>query len=247
MSKDELLSHFYETPSIWGERQNTSCLDFAKGPRFLNMVMTFVLTPLSHYNSITEPIARFLLSLLEDLSIDFPSHFIISIIDFYRDTATRDKLIFLSAMIQILHHFSVPIPDSPYYTVMGSINSTSVWQSKAQLQLKWPRTETVDPPASTILSTSAFSSSSGGVTLEAITTQLQCMNARLDSLSYKLCQVNTCVGYIARRQARLSGFSASPSPSPETSTNEDSDDGVADDDEDEDASSSSDEEIATSQ
>ena len=73
------------------------------------------------------------------------------------------------------------------------------------------------------------------------------MNAHLDSLSYKLCQVNTRVGYIARRQARLSGFSASPSPSPETSTNEDSDDGVADDDEDEDASSSSDKEIATSQ
>ena len=53
VSKDELLSHFYETPSIWGERQNTPCLDFAKGLRFLNMVMTFVLTLLSHYKSIT--------------------------------------------------------------------------------------------------------------------------------------------------------------------------------------------------
>ena len=197
MSKDELLSHFYETPSIWGERQNTSCLDFAKGPRFLNMVMTFVLTPLSHYNSITEPIARFLLSLLEDLSIDFPSHFIISIIDFYRDTATRDKLIFLSAMMQILHHFSVPIPDSPYYTVMGSINSASVWQSKAQLQLKWPRTETVDPPASTIPSTSTPSSSGGGVTLKAIMVQFQRMDACLDTLSDELYQVNPHVDRIA--------------------------------------------------
>ena len=54
VSKDELLSHFYETPSIWGERQNTPCSGFAKGPRFLNMVMIFVYTPLSHYNSITE-------------------------------------------------------------------------------------------------------------------------------------------------------------------------------------------------
>ena len=34
------------------------------------MVMTFVLHPLSHYNSITEPYARFLLSLLEGLIID---------------------------------------------------------------------------------------------------------------------------------------------------------------------------------
>ena len=54
VSKDELLSLFCETPSSWGERQNNSCSAFAKGPRFLNMVMTFILYPLSHYNTITE-------------------------------------------------------------------------------------------------------------------------------------------------------------------------------------------------
>ena len=62
------------------------------------MVMTFVLYPLSHYNSITEPRAQFLLSLLEDLSIDFPSHFITYIIDVYQDMAIYDKLIFPSAI-----------------------------------------------------------------------------------------------------------------------------------------------------
>ena len=133
MSKDELLSHFCETPSIWGECQNTPCSSFAKGPRFLNMVITFVLTPLSHYNSITEPCARFLLSLLEYLTIDFPTHFITSIIDVYQDTMTRDKLIFPSTITRILRHFSIPIPDSPYFTVIGAISATSVWWSKAQL------------------------------------------------------------------------------------------------------------------
>ena len=59
VSRDELLSHFFETPSIWGGKQNTPCSSFAKGPRFLNMVMTFTLTPLSHCNSITEPRAPF--------------------------------------------------------------------------------------------------------------------------------------------------------------------------------------------
>ena len=54
VSKDELSSRFYETPSSWGDRQNTPYSGFAKGPRFLNMVMTFVLHPLSHYNFITE-------------------------------------------------------------------------------------------------------------------------------------------------------------------------------------------------
>ena len=53
VSRDEVLSHFYEMPSSWGGKQNTPCSGFAKGPRFLNMVMGFTLTPLSHYNSIT--------------------------------------------------------------------------------------------------------------------------------------------------------------------------------------------------
>ena len=51
VSKDELSSIFYETPSSWGDRQNTSCLAFAKGLRILNMVMTFILHLLSHYNT----------------------------------------------------------------------------------------------------------------------------------------------------------------------------------------------------
>ena len=76
----------------------------------MNMVMTFFLHPLSYYNSITEPRAQFLLSLLEHLTIDFPSHFIFSIIDVFRDMATRDKLIFPSAITRILRHFSIPFP-----------------------------------------------------------------------------------------------------------------------------------------
>ena len=98
------------------------------------MVMTFVLHPLSQYNSITEPHARFLLSLLEDISIDFPSHFIRSLIDVYRDTMTRDKLIFPSAIMQILRHFSISFPVSPHFSVMGAINAATVRWNEAQLR-----------------------------------------------------------------------------------------------------------------
>ena len=105
VSKDELLSRFYETPSSWGNGQNTLCSGFAKGSRFLNIMITFVLHPLSHYKSITEPRAQFWFSLLEGLTIDFPSHFIPSFIDVYRDTATCDKLIFPSAIMWIFRHF----------------------------------------------------------------------------------------------------------------------------------------------
>ena len=201
-SRDELLSHFYKTPSIWGGKQNTPCSSFARGPRFLNMVMTFTLTPLSHYNSITEPCAHFLLSLLEDLSIDLPSHFITSVIDVYQDTMTRDKLIFPSAIMWILRHVFIPILDSPYFTTIGAINTGSVWRSEAQFRPKLPRTETtdhVDPttPSSLAPSTSAPSSSAVGVTLAAIMVQLQHMDACLDFVTDEMCQVNTRVGRIA--------------------------------------------------
>ena len=66
------------------------------------------------------------LFLLEDLSIDFSSHFIISIINVYRDMATRDKLIFSSTITLILLQFSIPIPDSSYFTIMGAISAASV-------------------------------------------------------------------------------------------------------------------------
>ena len=105
MSKDEMISAFCKRPSYWGDRQFTSCKAFAKGPRFINIVITFVLHPLSHYNSIIEPRARFLLSLLEHLTIDFPSYFILSIIDVFRDMTTRDKHIFPSAITWILPFF----------------------------------------------------------------------------------------------------------------------------------------------
>ena len=75
------MSSFCERLTAWGERLFTPCRPFAKGPRFMNIVMTFILHPFSHSNSITEPRAQFLLSLLEHLTIDFPSHFILSIID----------------------------------------------------------------------------------------------------------------------------------------------------------------------
>ena len=131
MSKDEIISSFCKCPSAWGDRQFTPCSTFAKGPRFMNMVMTFVLHHLSHYNSITESHARFLLFFLEHLTIDFPSHFILSIVDVYRDTAIRDKLIFLSAITRILRYFSVLFPSSDHFLVMCAIDYATVKQSKA--------------------------------------------------------------------------------------------------------------------
>ena len=132
VSKDELMDAFCERPSDWGERQFTPCRPFAKVPRFINMVMTFVSHPLSHYNSITEPRARFLLSLLKHLTIDFPSHFILSIIDGHLDSVSRDKLIFPSAITRILRHFFVPFPLSDHFTFICAIDVATIKRNEVQ-------------------------------------------------------------------------------------------------------------------
>ena len=102
----------------------------------MNMVMIFVLYQLSHYNSITEPCARFLLFLLEHLTINFPSHFILSIINVHLDSASRDKLIFPSIITRILRNFSVPFPSSDHFTIMCAIDYATVKRKEAQFQLQ---------------------------------------------------------------------------------------------------------------
>ena len=85
-------------------------------------------------SSITELRARFLLSFLEHLTIDFPSHFNISIIDIHLDSASRDKFIFPSAITRILRHFSVPFSSSDHFTIMCAIDFATVKRSETQLQ-----------------------------------------------------------------------------------------------------------------
>ena len=81
--------------------------------------------------------------------------------------------------------------------------------------------------------------------------QLQRMDARLDTLSTKLYQVNVCVGRIARRQATMGGYApeASLSPPPPMAFDfEDKDDDNGDDNDaldDDDGDSSSIDEMST--
>ena len=67
-------------------------------------------------------------------------------------------------------------------------------------------------------STPPSSSSIAKVFLAAIMDQLQLMRVDfgscLDHFSDEMCQINTKIGHIARRQSRLGGFAPSPTPEP---------------------------------
>ena len=66
--------------------------------------------------------------------------------------------------------------------------------------------------------------------------QLQHMDARLDTLSTELYQVNVHVGHIAQRQVTMGGFTPEPTPSPPPPMDSDSEDDNDDDGDDDDAS-----------
>ena len=80
----------------------------------------------------------------------------------------------------------------------------------------------------------------------------QCVDARLDTLSTKLYQVNVRVSHIARRQVTIGSFALEPTPSPpylvaSNSNTEDDDDDYGDDDDasDDDGDASSTDEMST--
>ena len=66
--------------------------------------------------------------------------------------------------------------------------------------------------------------------------QLQRMDARLDTFSTELYQVNVCIGRIAQRQASMGGFALEATPSPPSPMASDSEDEDDDDGDDNDAS-----------
>ena len=127
--------------------------------------------------------------------------------------ATRDKLIFPSAITRILHHFSVLFPSSDHFFVMCAIESATV--KRREMQFRSRQLDSAAPPSylapsQSVPSTSAPSSSPSDVTFRDIMIQLQRMDARLDTLSTELYQVNICVCRIARWQAVMGGFIDSP-------------------------------------
>ena len=79
---------------------------------------------------------------------------------------------------------------------MDAIDASTVKRSEAQFRSR--HSNMAAPRTPSAPSTSAPSTSVRGVTLAVIMAQLQRMDARLDTLSIELYQVNTCVGHIAR-------------------------------------------------
>ena len=82
--------------------------------------------------------------------------------------------------------------------------------------------------------------------------QLQCMDARLDTLSTELYQVNVHISRIAQRQVTMGDFAPEPTPSPphpvafdSNAEDDDDDDGDDDDASDDDEDARSTDEMST--
>ena len=130
---------------------------------------------------------------------------------------------------------------------MCAIDYATVKRSKAKFQSR--QLDLAAPSSCSTLSCSTPSASassfSGDVSLRDVMAQLQCMDARLDTLSTKLYQVNVLVGRITRRQASMGGFAPEATlspPFPVASKSEDDDDDNGDDD---DASNDADEDASS--
>ena len=97
---------------------------------------------------------------------------------------------------------------------MCAIDYATVKRSEAQFRSQ--QSNSAAPPSRSAPSHSTPSTSApsflGNVTLGDIMVQLQRMDARLDTFSTELYQVNVHVGRIARRQASMGGFAPEATP-----------------------------------
>ena len=133
---------------------------------------------------------------------------------------------------------------------MCAIDYATVKRSEAQFRSRQMNSATPSSHSAPSRSTpSAFAPSfSGDVSLGDVMAQLQRMDARLDTLSTELYQVNARVGRIAWRQATIGGFAPNPTPSPPHPVAFDSnadDDGDDDDASDDDGDANSTDEMST--
>ena len=138
---------------------------------------------------------------------------------------------------------------------MCAIDYATIKCSEAQFRSR--QTDSAAPSSHSAPSQSTPSasapSSSGDVSLGDVMAQLQCMDARLDTLSTELYQVNVRVSRIARRYAAIGGFTPKPTPSPphpvasDSDAEDDDDNGGGDDDDasDDDGDVSSTDEMST--
>ena len=171
--------------------------------------------------------------------------------DVHLDSASCNKLIFSSAITRILRHFSIPFPFSDHFTDMCAIDYATVKRSEAQFRSR--QSDSIAPSSRSAPSRSAPSasvpSSSGDVSLGDVMAQLQRMDARLDTLSMELYQVNIRVSRIARWQATMGDFAPEPTPPPPhpvaSNFDDDDDDGDDDDTSDDDGDASSSDEMST--
>ena len=126
---------------------------------------------------------------------------------------------------------SIHFPSSDHFLVICAIDYATVKCSEAQFRLR--QLDSAALPSRSAPSQSTPSSFSSDVTLGDVIAQLQRMDARLDTLSTKLYQVNVRVGRIARRQATMGKFAHEATclpPPPMASNSEDNDDDGGDDD-----------------
>uniref|UniRef100_A0A7N2KQU5 Uncharacterized protein n=1 Tax=Quercus lobata TaxID=97700 RepID=A0A7N2KQU5_QUELO len=142
----------------------------------------------------------------------------------------------------VLHVPRVKFPDYPSCECLRTVSKDELKSAFCERPSEWaPPSRSI--PSQSAPSTFAPSSSTGDVTLRDIMTQLQHMDARLDTLFSKLYQVNIRVSRIAGWQVVMGGFAPEASPSLPPTASEDEDDDADDaiaseDDDDGDASSS---------
>ena len=107
---DTIMSYFSEKTMAWGSSSKCGSQSFTAKTRVFNLIMSFNILPLSHWNTLSKSRARFLYAFMKGVSIDLPSVICREMIEMHHCKDTASLLNYPCLITRLFTYLKITLP-----------------------------------------------------------------------------------------------------------------------------------------
>ena len=107
---DTIMSYFSEKTMAWGSSSKCGSQSFTAKTRVFNLIMSFNILPLSHWNTLSKSRARFLYAFMKGVSIDLPSVICREMIEMHHCKDTSSLLNYPCLITRLFTYLKITLP-----------------------------------------------------------------------------------------------------------------------------------------
>uniref|UniRef100_A0A2N9ERH9 Putative plant transposon protein domain-containing protein n=1 Tax=Fagus sylvatica TaxID=28930 RepID=A0A2N9ERH9_FAGSY len=161
---DTIMSYFSEETIAWGSSSKCGSQSFTAKTRVFNLIMSFNILPLSHWNTLSKSRARFLYAFMKGVSIDLPSVICREMIEMHHCKDTASLLNYPCLITRLFTYLEITLPSGTlcYPRVALPTDKSSFTRRVSHVKLD-------EPTPSTPMLTDVMAS------LQAITSSQECI------------------------------------------------------------------------